>query len=694
MNDGGEHDQGIGRPVGERPTTTNEAPVALESPYPRLQRGRLRRRPFEEMQSTDESTAAAAAAATMIGASSVEESRRGRSASWDRRDPISRLERRTTLAGTATDPSSPLPLPLPLPPAESSALEVFAALEPTPFAPGRGGSIAPAAILLPGPPPPGAKVPGALPFAAEDAALLAEKRGVANVDPPHPHPPLTHPPHRFITEESFLGAPTLALERLASWIGNASVSSSRPVLPSEPAPSDNMLNAMSESSQAGISISELVNSERTGPESTLMGAVPGAPHGVAFAGAAADWPRPLLSRHSSLPPPPPPTGALINHQVHSSGGHHIPFWQAQASLMDALSSSSSLSAIPSSRLPFTYGLEALSSDLFYARNQGFGASASAAVTSPNQSLSSSVWAPHHPALTRLPFPPPQQDLAMTTTTIRADPFASRGGDGGGGVGEAKSPSHELPSSPPLLGQQGRSPLLLQPAGLDQLFRVDRLLNVPSAATYGSLLHTNNAATKPGETTSPPASPPTTFASLYALHNSQSHVITFPRDSSLLTSPFGPIPLSMHPQMGRLKESMEESERTQKLLQDWDKLHGLPKSHSTTMVCTSRSRTQLLEGRILAKWDGTPLISREGRPEPKSRPRRIAATKASADDPSSPPLPAPLPELARAPAAAAAAHDAKTPKDASSSSSSSQDESEGSGDDCSSTTDDGSEAEGV
>jgi hypothetical protein len=675
MNDGGEHDQGVGRPVGERPTTTNEAPAALESPpHPRLQRGRLRRRPFEEMQLTDESTAAAAA---LVGASSEEESRRGAAASWDRTEPIRRMEGRPRL-------------PLPPPPAESSALEVLAALEPTPFPPGRGASIPPA-VLLPGHPPPGDKVPGALPFAAEDATL-AEKRGVANVDPPHPHPPLTHHPHRFITDEALLlGAPTLALERLASWInGSDGVSPSRQVLPSEPAPSDNMLHAMSETSQAN---------ERIGPESTLMGTMPGAPQGVAFAGAAADWPRPLLSRHSSLPPPPsPPTGALIHHQVHRTGGPPIPFWQAQASLMDALSSSSMLSssAVPSSRLPFTYGLEALSSDLFHARNQGWGGScasaAAAAVTSPNQSLSSSVWAPQHPALTRLPFPHPQQDLA---TTVRADPFASRGDGGDGGIGEAKSPSHELPSSPPLLGQQGRSPLLLQPAGLDQLFRVDRLLNVPSAATYSSLLHTNNAATKPGET-NPPALPTTTFASLHALHNSQSHVLTFPRDSSLLTSPRGPIPLSMHPQMGRLKESMEESERTQRLLQDWDKLHGLPKSHSTTMVCTSRSRTQLLEGRILAKWDGTPLISREGRPEPKSRPRRIAATKASADDPSSIPS-VPLPELARAPgaavAAAAAAHDAKTPKDASSSSSD-QDESEGSGDDCSSTTDDGLEAEGV
>jgi hypothetical protein len=689
MNDGGEHDLGIGeRPIGERPTTTNEAPVALESPHPRLQRGRLRRRPFEEMQSTDESTVAA----TMIGAASLEESRRGRSASWDRRDPISRIEGRPTTAAAVTEPSlPPLPPPLPLPPADSSALEVLAALEPTPFAPGRGAGIPPA-ILLPGPPPPADKQPMAPPFAADDAPL-AEKLGAAViVDPPPSYPPLTHPPHRFITDESLRGAPTSsALERLASWIIGTGVSSSRPVYSSEPAPSDNVLHAMSETSQAG-NISELVNSEWIGPESTLMGAMPGAPLGVAFAGAAADWPRPLLSRHSSLPPP---TGAHLHHQVHRTGGPPIPFWQAQASLMDALSSSSMLSssAIPSSRLPFTYGLEALSSDLFYARNQGLGASASAAavaVTSPNQSLSSSVWAPQHPALTRLPFPPTQQDLAMTTTTIRADPFASRGGDGGGG-GEAKSPSHELPSSPPLLGQQGRSPLLLQPAGLDQLFRVDRLLNVPSAATYGSLLH-HNAATKPGET-SPPASP-TTFASLYALHNAQSHVITFPRDSCLLTSPVGPIPLSMHPQMGRLKESMEESERTQKLLQDWDKLHGLPKSHSTTMVCTSRSRTQLLEGRILAKWDGTPLISREGRPEPKSRPRRAAATKASADDPSSS-IP---PDLARTPGAAAqaaaAAPDAATPQDASSSSSSDQDESEGSGDDCSSTTDDGSEAEGV
>ena len=65
-------------------------------------------------------------------------------------------------------------------------------------------------------------------------------------------------------------------------------------------------------------------------------------------------------------------------------------------------------------------------------------------------------------------------------------------------------------------------------------------------------------------------------------------------------------------MVRLQESMARSMKrsmeTQKALQNWDKQNGLPKSHSQTMVNSSRSRQQLQDGVILAKWDGTPLIS--------------------------------------------------------------------------------------
>jgi len=60
-------------------------------------------------------------------------------------------------------------------------------------------------------------------------------------------------------------------------------------------------------------------------------------------------------------------------------------------------------------------------------------------------------------------------------------------------------------------------------------------------------------------------------------------------------------------MANLHDLMVRSEVTQRALQEWDKKQGLPKSHSHTMVNTSRSRQQLQEGKILPKWDGSPLI---------------------------------------------------------------------------------------
>lgn len=72
-------------------------------------------------------------------------------------------------------------------------------------------------------------------------------------------------------------------------------------------------------------------------------------------------------------------------------------------------------------------------------------------------------------------------------------------------------------------------------------------------------------------------------------------------------------------MLRLQSRMLASMDTQKALQTWDKKNGLPKSHSQTMVNSSRSRQQLQSGAILPKWDGTPLISNDA-PLGKSKPR--------------------------------------------------------------------------
>lgn len=59
---------------------------------------------------------------------------------------------------------------------------------------------------------------------------------------------------------------------------------------------------------------------------------------------------------------------------------------------------------------------------------------------------------------------------------------------------------------------------------------------------------------------------------------------------------------------RLNALMRQSQASLKSLQDYDKSQGLPASHCATMVKSYRSRKQLLTGKILKKWDGTPLIS--------------------------------------------------------------------------------------
>ena len=65
-------------------------------------------------------------------------------------------------------------------------------------------------------------------------------------------------------------------------------------------------------------------------------------------------------------------------------------------------------------------------------------------------------------------------------------------------------------------------------------------------------------------------------------------------------------------MERLKSLMERTQYSQNKLQQWDKKNGLPKSHSQTMVNSSRSRKQLQEGVVLKKWNGAPLIGKDGK----------------------------------------------------------------------------------
>lgn len=67
---------------------------------------------------------------------------------------------------------------------------------------------------------------------------------------------------------------------------------------------------------------------------------------------------------------------------------------------------------------------------------------------------------------------------------------------------------------------------------------------------------------------------------------------------------------------KLRKLMEESNKSQRALNEWDREQGLPKSHTPTMVNTARSRKQLLEERILCKWDGTTLL--EPRPPKRLR----------------------------------------------------------------------------
>lgn len=65
--------------------------------------------------------------------------------------------------------------------------------------------------------------------------------------------------------------------------------------------------------------------------------------------------------------------------------------------------------------------------------------------------------------------------------------------------------------------------------------------------------------------------------------------------------------SLTASQARLRQCMNDSLLTQAELQEWDRLNGLPASHSRTMVNTARSRKQLQDGVILKKWNGSPLL---------------------------------------------------------------------------------------
>jgi hypothetical protein len=82
---------------------------------------------------------------------------------------------------------------------------------------------------------------------------------------------------------------------------------------------------------------------------------------------------------------------------------------------------------------------------------------------------------------------------------------------------------------------------------------------------------------------------------------------FPGNSNMNPDAF-PCDLAPLLSSDKLVGLMEDSRKSQEVLQEWDEKNGLPRSHSWTMMHTNRSRRQLLEGRILPKWNGAPLIS--------------------------------------------------------------------------------------
>lgn len=84
---------------------------------------------------------------------------------------------------------------------------------------------------------------------------------------------------------------------------------------------------------------------------------------------------------------------------------------------------------------------------------------------------------------------------------------------------------------------------------------------------------------------------------------------------------------------KLNQLMAKSQQSLKQLQEYDKSQGLPASHSQTMVKSSRSRRQLLEGKIMKKWDGTPMIEfdEQGRVIQQEKKRRSKKDDGKKDD---------------------------------------------------------------
>merc|ERR1712216_347954 len=90
----------------------------------------------------------------------------------------------------------------------------------------------------------------------------------------------------------------------------------------------------------------------------------------------------------------------------------------------------------------------------------------------------------------------------------------------------------------------------------------------------------------------------------------------PENASPKVVPRTPLPDKPDPEVLKLDQgkvmcdlqmAMDRTADTQKRLQEWDRANGLPKSHSQTMVNSSRSRKQLTDGVILKKWNGAPLL---------------------------------------------------------------------------------------
>lgn len=61
-------------------------------------------------------------------------------------------------------------------------------------------------------------------------------------------------------------------------------------------------------------------------------------------------------------------------------------------------------------------------------------------------------------------------------------------------------------------------------------------------------------------------------------------------------------------MDKLRELMAKSNDSMKNLEEFDRRQGLRRCDAQNMVKTARSRKQLLDNKILSKWDGSPLIA--------------------------------------------------------------------------------------